>query len=133
MKVDYKSKQLGMTYGTASHRLRRAIMFKLVQTCGMNMCFRCGTQMTAENFSIEHKEPWLHISAELFWDLNNIAFSHCSCNYKVARKVKGPQVDHGHEAMYKRGCRCRLCKEFKSIENKKRVRGRVAAGAAIGL
>lgn len=36
--------------------------------------------MTIDTFSIEHKEPWLHNSPELFWDLENITYSHKKCN-----------------------------------------------------
>ncbi len=76
-----KSAFLGMPHGTAVARLRKLILFQLVQKCNEDICFRCGDKIkSVEDLSIEHKEPWENISLELFWDLNNIAFSHLKCN-----------------------------------------------------
>lgn len=85
-----KSEQLGMSHSTASGQLRKLIMFQLIEKAGMNKCHRCGEKMELGNFSIEHIENWLHSEnpKELFFDLNNIAFSHTSCNYSVARRPK---------------------------------------------
>lgn len=86
-----KSKQLGMSFSTASHHLRKSLMFQLVQQCERDVCHRCGEQIdSADNMSIEHINPWLHSDnpKELFFDLDNIAFSHRSCNYgETTRKV----------------------------------------------
>ncbi|MEK7738413.1 MAG: hypothetical protein AAB326_00060 [Pseudomonadota bacterium] len=30
--------------------------------------------------STDHKEKWLDSNINLFWDINNIAFSHMKCN-----------------------------------------------------
>jgi len=84
-----KSQQLGMPYGTANGRLRKQIMFQLVQQSGRDICFQCGEKIEhADNLSIEHKEPWLDSKDPIskFYDLENIAFSHTSCNYGAARK-----------------------------------------------
>lgn len=83
-----KSEQLGMSFSTASHQLRKMIMFKLIQECGLDNCHRCGEKIEIENLSIEHIENWLHSESpkELFFDLDNIAFSHMSCNFAHARK-----------------------------------------------
>ena len=76
-----KADQLGMSYGTACDRLRKKILFSKVQTAGLDICFKCGSKIDSiEVFSVEHKVSWLHVSTELFWDLENIAFSHRSCN-----------------------------------------------------
>lgn len=84
---DKKKQQLGMAIGTASARLRKMILFGLVRRCGLDTCFRCGKQIgTVEEFSIEHKKAWLDVSIDLFWDLDNIAFSHLVCNVATARK-----------------------------------------------
>lgn len=81
-----RERQLGMKSGTAQHRLRVMVMFWLAQKCNLDRCFRCGDTITsADDFSIDHRKPWLHIGTELFWDLNNIAFSHKRCNYKEKR------------------------------------------------
>lgn len=81
-----KHLQLGMNAGTASGRLLKDILFKFVSDAG-HVCFRCGGAMKREDFSIEHKEPWLD-SADptgLFLNLENIAFSHRACNYRAGR------------------------------------------------
>lgn len=88
MPIDKKHVQLGVSYGTAGHRLRMDIMFSLAVRCGY-MCFQCGGDLTRGTFSIEHKEPWLDSSDPIgkFFDLGNIGFSHRSCNYKAARRT----------------------------------------------
>jgi len=76
-----KNATLGMSHGTASNRLRKNIMFSLLYRLGENVCYRCrATISSVEELSVEHIEPWEGISAALFWDLNNISFSHMRCN-----------------------------------------------------
>lgn len=82
-----KNQQLGMNPGTASHRLLKDILFDFVIRAG-HKCFQCGGDMTREDFSIEHKEPWID-SADpvgMFFDLKNIAFSHKRCNFGASRR-----------------------------------------------
>jgi hypothetical protein len=82
-----KSAQLGMPFGTATNRLRKMILFKLLVDSKINQCFRCREDIgSAEDLSIEHKEPWFNRDVELFWDLNNIAFSHSWCNKPHSQK-----------------------------------------------
>lgn len=84
--MDEKRKQLGMPLGTAQGRLRKLILFDLVQRLGLDICCRCGKKIiSADELSIDHKEPWLHVSVTLFWDLNNIGFSHHACNSNAHR------------------------------------------------
>ncbi len=78
-----KTEQLGMSIGTASNRLRKKILFDLVQKTNLDICFRCDERITdISNLTIEHKIRWLDSKnpVELFFDLNNIAFSHSKCN-----------------------------------------------------
>jgi hypothetical protein len=76
-----KSDQLGMPFGTAVHRLRKSIVFHLLQKHGENVCFVCNEIIdTVDELSYEHKVPWQGNSNDLFWDLDNIAFSHLRCN-----------------------------------------------------
>ena len=82
-----KAEFLGMDPGTASSKLQKKILFMLVEECGRNSCFRCGLEMSEANLSIEHKKEWLWEDPALFWDLDNISFSHKSCNCKAARKT----------------------------------------------
>jgi hypothetical protein len=83
-----KSQQLGMNSGTAAHRLRARIMFSLAVAAG-HKCYRCGGELTPETFSIDHKVAWLDSAdpVALFFDIDNIAFSHMSCNYGAKRQV----------------------------------------------
>lgn len=84
-----KSAQLGMSFGSACHKLRKSIMFKLAQECGRDICVRCGMRINSvDDLSIEHLKPWQDNDAALFWDLDNIGFSHCRCN--VSDRKHGP-------------------------------------------
>lgn len=107
-----KKLQLGMNPGTASYRLVKDILFKFIADTGQNSCYVCKTPMSRETFSIEHKTPWLDSEspAELFFDLNNIAFSHHSCNVGNARQQPAPC---GGSRAYAKGCRCELCVKAK--------------------
>ena len=83
-----KAEQLGMPLGTASNRLRKLILFKILKDNGLNICYRCGKPIeSADVLSIEHKENWLDSDnpKEKFFDLENIGFSHLSCNISCAR------------------------------------------------
>lgn len=76
-----KSEQLGMSFSTAAHRLRKMVMFNLAIKLNENICFKCNNEIADINeFTIEHKIAWQGKSNELFWDLDNIAFSHSKCN-----------------------------------------------------
>jgi len=105
-----KSAFLGIPHGTACGRLRKMILFNLLRSHGENICFKCSRLIeTADELSIEHKQPWEGISVELFWDLENIAFSHLRCNTTHRRKG-------GRAYMRKVGPEgtawCRNCKTF---------------------
>lgn len=121
-----KQKQLGMNPSTASSRLIKDILFKFINDLNLNTCFHCNTAMSRENFSIEHKTPWLDSTTpkQLFFDLDNISFSHLSCNVSHSRKphkgISNPVC--GTPYAYQKGCRCDPCKLAKQKENSKRVR-----------
>ena len=111
-----KYKQLGMPIGTASGRLKKMILFNLVIRLNENFCYQCGAEIeTIEEFSIEHKTAWLDNSPDLFWDLNNIAFSHLSCNVGAARSALKGTGKHPGRGRYRRGCRCDKCKEEQKL------------------
>ena len=83
-----KSEQLGMSHGTAANRLRKMILFRMLQKTGEDVCFQCGEKIeNLRDLSIEHKTPWLDSKdpVGLFFDLDNIAFSHLSCNCGAKR------------------------------------------------
>jgi len=120
-----KTEQLGMPIGTASNRLRKSIIFNLLKKANENFCFQCGAEIELENeLSIEHKTPYLDSEDPqgLFFDLDNIAFSHLSCNVGAARQTH--RVKNHGLTLYKDGCRCGICvtaqKESWSKYDKKR-------------
>ena len=78
-----------MSHGAASHRLRKKILFMFVKETGRDFCFQCGSQIEHINLlSIEHKAPWMSAEdpKDTFFDLDNIAFSHLSCNIAAGSK-----------------------------------------------
>lgn len=106
---DKRNKQLGMPLGTALHRLRKNIIFEFARKCEMNICFQCKLEIkSVEEFSIEHKVPYLDSSnpVKLFFDIDNIAFSHLSCNCLAGRRLK---CKCGSTRKYLEGCRCSKC------------------------
>ena len=82
-----KSQQLGMNAGTASYRLIKDLLFDFVEKNG-HVCFRCKQKLNREDFSVDHIEAWLDSEnpQQLFFDLNNIAYSHKTCNTSAARR-----------------------------------------------
>jgi 5-methylcytosine-specific restriction endonuclease McrA len=76
-----RAQQLGMPHGTANNKLKKQLLFKYVVMARDNICFKCGETIdSVDELSIEHKEPWEGRDTSLFWDLNNITFSHLVCN-----------------------------------------------------
>jgi len=76
--------QLGMNYSTAMSRLKKLILFDLIQKVGKDVCFQCGRIIEdSKDMSVEHKIPWKNNDPKLFWDLDNIEFSHFLCNSKA--------------------------------------------------
>lgn len=108
-----KSAFLGIPHGTASNRLRKMVLLHLLQKYGENVCFKCSEKIEDVNdLSIEHKQPWEGVSVELFWSLDNIAYSHLRCNrphhYRgngESRRKVGPEGTSW----------CRRCKAFHPI------------------
>lgn len=87
---DKKKMQLGMNPSTAANRLVKDVLWKLIVETARDSCCKCGEPMSRETFSIEHVTPWLDSEdpVGLYFDLNNISFSHHSCN--VADSRGGP-------------------------------------------
>lgn len=115
-----KSKQLELPFGTASSRLRKLIIFNLVKKVGENYCFQCSSEIeTVDEFSIEHKIPWLDSEnpKELFFSLDNIAFSHLKCNVNAHRRK--PMSHPSLKAYDKAGCRCDECKALQAEKRRK--------------
>lgn len=74
--------QLGMDPGTARHHLVKSVLLHLATAASVSGCFRCGDIIEdSADVSIDHKVPWRGEStADLFWDVGNIALSHKQCN-----------------------------------------------------
>ena len=124
-----KSDQLGMNPSTAAHRLRKMVLFELLRNQERNRCFQCGEIIkNMENLSLEHKVPWLDGDdpAGLFFDLDNVAYSHLKCNVGARRAKTGPQTDHGTFSRYSKwGCRCKPCTRA-NADHRQKYRGRLA-------
>ena len=107
-----KAETLGMPHGTATNRLRKKILFHLLKKYGENYCFRCSELIeVVDDLSIEHKKSWEGISADLFWDLENIAFSHLFCN-------RPDRPSHGDRTIQvpKGTIWCGICKQPRAIQ-----------------
>jgi len=76
----------GMPRGTANSKLRKKILFELLRKIGANKCRHCGLDIVlSEDLAIEHLQDWKD-NQDLFWMLNNIAFSHLDCSSGAARQ-----------------------------------------------
>lgn len=81
----------GIPYSTASYRLNRLILFKLLKETKKDICYRCGKKINEVNtLSIEHKRAWKSSNnpIQYFFDLENISFSHLHCNISFAQLGK---------------------------------------------
>ena len=88
----FMAAQLGMPQGTASAKLKKALLYDMAKKLDRDICYRCGVKIgSIDEFSIEHKVNWLNSgrALELFLDINNIAFSHHLCNIRASAH-KGP-------------------------------------------
>ena len=118
--VKRKKEQLGINPGTASSQLKKSLLFNMAQKLEMDYCYHCGERIkNIKEFSIEHKIPWLDSKEpiKLYFDLDNIAFSHLSCNSRAARRKR--KVFHPSQESYKRGCRCEECREIEKLRRRK--------------
>lgn len=84
----YKKMQLEESPGKARHKLFTLILYNLVVETNKNNCFRCGLPiLSADSISIDHKIPWMYTSnpKEIYYSIDNIAFSHKKCNSSYTR------------------------------------------------
>ena len=103
------AQQLGMSHGEAAGKLRKKILFSLLVRLKENVCFKCGSAVeTDDDLSIEHKQPWENRETSLFWDLENIAFSHTKCNVPHIRRGGEPKRIIGEQGL----SWCTSCKRF---------------------
>ena len=110
-----------MNPSTASNRLKKELLFSLAKELKVNWCYQCGAEIeTAKRMTIEHKTPWLDSDDPVgnFFSLDNIAFSHSSCNYAAARQKEGAPCPS--TTAYRKGCRCDGCEQSRVEYRKKR-------------
>ena len=127
MSNEAKTKALGMNFGTASGRLRKMILFDLVRRLDLDQCFRCEkTIEIIEDLSIEHKDSWQSASdpKESFFDLDNIAFSHLSCNCGAAFSAKkkyytAEEKSEGYRARSRKAWATKTLKQRQQIRRNK--------------
>lgn len=121
-----KKEQLGIDPGTAANRLRKSVLFSFAKRLDLNFCYQCGCEIEdIHRFTMEHKTPWLDSEdpVRLFFDIDNIAFSHASCNYSASRGRLGKPCPS--LTAYRKGCRCEGCLDVrkKYKRNKKKYKG----------
>ena len=91
------------------------IMYSLARKLSMLDCYRCKKEIDdISDFTIDHKKGWVNVSPALFWDMNNIAFSHATCNFNAGKTIPCPSLNH-----YRNGCRCDPCIHLKRKYDKK--------------
>lgn len=78
---DFK-KRFQVSVSTARSQLITNLLFNFAQQLGKDICHRCNQKIERESFSIEHIKPWAWEpnGYDLFMDMDNIAFSHLTCN-----------------------------------------------------
>jgi hypothetical protein len=132
-----KDAVLGMAHGTACGRLRKAVLFSLIQQLGLAACARCGGEIaSAEELSLDHVVDWegAEDPCGVFFDLDNVTFSHLACNNRARSKreycAKGHAytsagvLERGSDGVVRR--RCGICKRAANRDSMQRIRGRVA-------
>ena len=84
-----KAEVLGEPFGTASHKLRKSLLFDAIGRLGERNCYQCGNLIEKiEEFSIEHKQSWMRSGDPIgsFYSLENISYSHVRCNVAAAHR-----------------------------------------------
>lgn len=111
-----KNELLGMNSSTASGRLVKDLLFNFVDKSGIK-CLRCGEKMTRDTFSVDHIESWQRSNnpTQSFFDLDNISYSHKSCNSSAAFRKKAAHGGRTRYESYK--CRCAKCVDYAKSRN----------------
>jgi len=75
------------------------LIFRQLERLSENECFRCGSLIVdAEDLSLDHKTAHQG-NQDLFWDLDNLAWSHRRCNFSHGGKIGGMKNrESGHAA-----------------------------------
>lgn len=121
MKKEDVKRQLGITHSGARNRLLRNLLFKYITMAGDHVCYRCGEPIEDPlDMTIEHEVPWHNSDnpVELYFDLNNISFSHHKCNAGAARK---PTKKY-HTAEEKRQAKVKGQRDWRARQPKEKLR-----------
>ena len=116
-----------MPFGTASHKLRKLVVFEMLNGRHFSPdCYRCGKRIqTVDELSIEHKSPWR--TADEFWNIENIAFSHLRCNkpLRSAQMRANAKIGIAKRKIAPNGFAwCSLCRQFLPVDRFSRHRSR---------
>lgn len=98
-----KSDLLGENFSTASSKLKKLIMFDLIQKLELDTCYRCSLKIeNVETLSVEHTVSWQSADdpVQSFYDLDKIAFSHLKCNISAERVKTHPSPEVYRHAKY---------------------------------
>lgn len=138
--MSMKDTLLGQPHGTATNKLRKMVMFGLLQKLGQDLCYQCGLPIeSVDDLSLDHKTSWQKADdpRAAFFDLENIAFSHLSCNIKAAEKAprqthckRGHPLDGENTYVWTNG---RCCKTCKRERNKRYMAERRRLASRAGL
>lgn len=128
-KKNLKNKEvLGTSMSNATMRLLRSLVFDYICRMHDNYCYRCKLPMTRQDFSIEHIKEWrgAENGQELFFDIDNISYSHLKCNTEARRFRAWNKgiITHGISG-YRLGCRCETCKTvYSKVRKEKYLRNK---------
>ena len=93
---DKDQKQLGMNIAVAQRKLVRMLLFRELVLTERNICFRCKQEIeTLKELSLDHIQPWRSQAnpVESFFSVDNVAYSHVSCNKKVPKRHRNVDSD----------------------------------------
>lgn len=84
--------QIGLSVSTARNRLIKLLVSKMLDERG-EVCFRCGKPLNGD-WTIDHVENWLDSDdpVALFFDVENVAYSHHACNSRHTRNYSGVEM-----------------------------------------
>ena len=87
------------------------LLFRFIKELKLNKCYRCEKEICkVAEFSIDHKNSWLASTnpKEAFFDMENIAFSHRSCNSAAKKQTKARIGNSGYKGVTKNASEKRI-------------------------
>lgn len=83
--------QLNMSFSKASYLLKKQLFYSLLKQKQLHICYRCNNEISnCKELSIDHIEDWLSSANPKFsfYNLDNLAYSHLTCNIKAQKRNK---------------------------------------------